>query len=75
MYVSRLFMEKLCVSDYFSNVQYQDLSAIINPSKIKDLEKTNYLNQIQNNVVVESQGQNFTFIQTQRQMVHQKFRH
>ena len=27
-------MEKLCVSDYFSNVKYQDLCATINPSKI-----------------------------------------
>ena len=32
-------MEKLCASDYFSNVEYQDLCATINPSKIKDLEE------------------------------------
>ena len=29
---------KSCVSDYFSNVKYQDLCATINSSKIKDLE-------------------------------------
>ena len=34
------FVEKLCVSDFFSNVKYQDLCATINLSrlKIKDLE-------------------------------------
>ena len=32
-------MEKLCVSDYFSNIRYQDLGATINPSKIKDLKE------------------------------------
>ena len=37
--VSWLFMEKLCVSDYFSNVEYQNLCATINLSKIKDLEE------------------------------------
>ena len=37
MYVSGLFMEKLCLSDYFSNVEYQDLCATIN--QIKDLEE------------------------------------
>ena len=32
-------MEKLYVLDYFSNIEYQDLCATINPSKIKDLEE------------------------------------
>ena len=36
MYVSWLFVEKLCLSDYFSYVEYQDLCATIN--QIKDLE-------------------------------------
>ena len=39
MYVLGLFKEKLCVSDYLSNVEYKDLCATINPSKIKDLEE------------------------------------
>ena len=40
MYVSWLFVEKLCVSDYFSNVEYQeDLCATLNPSKTKDLKE------------------------------------
>ena len=39
MYVSRLFMENLCLCDYFSNVKYLDLCATINPSNIKDLEE------------------------------------
>ena len=39
MYVSWLFVAKLCISDYFSYVEYQDLCATINPSKIKDLEE------------------------------------
>ena len=34
---------KSCVSDYFNNVEYQDLCATINPSKIKDLENKNNL--------------------------------
>ena len=32
-------MEKFCVLDYYSNVEYQGLCATINLSKIKDLEK------------------------------------
>ena len=32
-------MEKLCVSDYFFNVEYLELFATINPSKIKDHEE------------------------------------
>ena len=39
MYVSSLFVEKLFVSDYFSNVEYQKLFATINPSEIKDFEE------------------------------------
>ena len=39
MYVSWLLVEKLCVSDYFTNVEYQDLCATISLSKIKDLEE------------------------------------
>ena len=32
-------MEKLCVPHYFSNVEYQDLCATINPQISKDLEE------------------------------------
>ena len=32
-------MEKLCLWDNFSNVEYPDLCATITPSKIKDLEE------------------------------------
>ena len=39
---ARLFVEKLCVSDFFSNVEYQNLYATINPSKTEDLKEQKY---------------------------------
>ena len=49
-----IIRENLCVLDYFFNVEYQNLCATINLSKIKDLKEQLYFDSKDKKMIMET---------------------